>query len=419
MNPQAAFAYEMTGVDSHGTLLVPAPAFASADAAAEIGEIYWLALCRDVPFRDYETNLDIAAAVADLNGFSQTVGPKLEGRVTPGTVFRGETRGDLIGPYVSQFLWQDVPYGPSALVQRYDAPLPGLDFVTDYDEWLAVQQGANPLASPARPGAPRYISDLRALGHYMHHDVVFQAFFNAALIVLGYGRDALCLANPYRRSTNQSGFVTLGVVHVLDLVTKAARVGLAGAWFHKWLVHRRLRPEVMGGRIEIQRSGVKDYGISGEVFASEAVARVAAANRSALLPQAYPEGSPLHPAYPAGHATLAGACATVLKAFFNEDLVIPQPVEASADGHALDAWHGADLTLRNEIDKLAGNISMGRCAAGIHYRFDNRGLAVGAQQAIGMLRDYSITYGEEFDGFTVTRFDGERVRIVCGEVLPA
>lgn len=216
---------------------------------------------------------------------------------------------------------------------------------------------------------------------------------------------------------DQGGFVTFGSAHVLDLVTKAARAGLEGAWFHKWLVHRRLRPEVTGGRIEIQRSRIKDYGISQEILGSEAIARVVAANGSALLPQAYPEGSPLHPAYPAGHAALAGSCATVLKAFFNEDFVIPHPVQASADGQALDTWRGADLTLGHELDKLASNISVGRCAAGIHYRFDNRGMTVGEQQAIGILRDHSITYNEEFGGFTLTTFNGERLRIVSGQVL--
>jgi len=31
-----------------------------------------------------------------------------------------------------------------------------------------------------------------------------------------------------------------------------------------------------------------------------------------LLPMAFPEGSPIHPAYGAGHATVAGACVTIL-----------------------------------------------------------------------------------------------------------
>jgi hypothetical protein len=39
-----------------------------------------------------------------------------------------------------------------------------------------------------------------------------------------------------------------------------------------------------------------------------------------LLPVAFPEGCPTHPSYPAAHACNAGACATILKAFFNTNL---------------------------------------------------------------------------------------------------
>jgi hypothetical protein len=419
VNPQAAFAYELVGVDSHATDLMPPPAFASAEAAAEIGEIYWLALCRDIPFRWFDSDPVIAAAVIDLNKFSKTVGPKVNGKVTPGTVFRGETPGDLVGPYLSQFLWHDVPYGPTRIVQRYDVPLPGEDFMTGYDEWLAIQSGAAPTDSLTFTGYPRYINDMRALAEYVRTDVVFQSFLNAALILQGYGPAALDPANPYLASANQAGFITFGVADMLDLVTKAGRLGLEGAWFHKWLVHRRLRPEVMGGRIELQRNGTKDYGINSEILASDAVARVAAANGNALLPQAYPEGSPLHPSYPAGHGVLSGACATVLKAFFNEDFVIPNPVEATADGDALDAWTGEDLTIGHELNKLANNVGVARCAAGIHYRFDNRGIVVGEEQAIGLLQDYSLIYSEHFGGFALTKFSGKKVRIAGGQVLPA
>lgn len=37
-----------------------------------------------------------------------------------------------------------------------------------------------------------------------------------------------------------------------------------------------------------------------------------------FLPMAFPEGSPTHPSYGSGHATVAGACTTILKAFFDE-----------------------------------------------------------------------------------------------------
>jgi hypothetical protein len=35
-----------------------------------------------------------------------------------------------------------------------------------------------------------------------------------------------------------------------------------------------------------------------------------------------------------------------------------------------------------------------------------RGLFVGEQQALGLLRDYSRTYNERFDGFVVREFNG-------------
>ena len=69
---------------------------------------------------------------------------------------------------------------------------------------------------------------------------------------------------------------------------------------------------------------------------------------------------------------------------------------------ALEPWRGVGLTLGNEIDKLASNIALGRDAAGVHYRSDSiRGLFVGEQQALWLLRDYSRTYNERFDGFVV------------------
>jgi hypothetical protein len=47
-----------------------------------------------------------------------------------------------------------------------------------------------------------------------------------------------------------------------------------------------------------------------------------------LLPMAFPESSPTHLSYPAGHATVAGACVTVLKAWFNEDLSYTEPTNS-------------------------------------------------------------------------------------------
>jgi hypothetical protein len=173
----------------------------------------------------------------------------------------------------------------------------------------------------------------------------------------------------------------------------------------------------MGGRIEAQLTGRAVYDLHPELLQSDAIARTAQIHGTALLPLAYPEGSPTHPSYPSAHAANAGACATILKAFFNESFVVPKPVQASPDGASLDPWTGADLTLGGEIDKLASNIAFGRDAAGVHFRTDSiQGLLVGESQAIGLLCDISRIYNEQFAGFILHKFDGHSVSIANGVV---
>jgi hypothetical protein len=417
-NPQATYAFDLVGVDPAATRLPPPPAFASAQMAIDMAEVYWQALTLDVPFRDYESHRMVAAAVTDLNAFSQPVGATAGRKVTPATLFRGETAGTLTGPYVSQLLWLDVPYGIKKIDQRYEFPSRGQGFLTDYSEWLACQQGMQPKAKLRFDAQPRFICSNRELAEYVHRDFSYQPYLNAALIMMQFGQDAWSPTNPYRGSKSQFGDITFGRKDVLTLVVQGAMLGQKGSYYHKWQVHRRLRPETFAGRIETHLSGKKKYDIHTEILNCDAVARLLAANGTRLLPGAFPEGCPTHPSYPAAHACTAGACATILKAFFNEAFAMPKPVDAKADGSALEPWQGKPLTLGNEIDKLACNISLGRDAAGVHYRSDSiQGLFVGEQQALGLLCDYSRTYNERFEGFVLTKFDGKKIKIAGGKVV--
>ena len=134
----------------------------------------------------------------------------------------------------------------------------------------------------------------------------------------GYGDDALSVNNPYLGSNTQQGFVDFGPADVTHVVTHGPRLALTGAWYQKWLAHRRLRPEAFAARINVQLNGLKDYDIHSDVLRSDALARIVAANptgssaNDGLLPMAYPEGSPAHPAYPGGHSTFAAAAVTIL-----------------------------------------------------------------------------------------------------------
>ena len=411
VNPQGAYAFNLVGPDSHQTTIVPAPAFSSAEMASEMAEVYWQALTRDVPFNDYDTNPCTLAAASELSDFSVFLGPKVKGEVTPQTLFRGNVPGALTGPYISQFLWLDFPFGAKTINQQYRTTVAGVDFMTSFQEWLNIQNGFPPTSGNVFDPKLRYIRNGRDLGEYVHRDFPSQEVLVAALLLLGFGDIALAQTNPYLSCPTQVGFVTFGLSHILDFVNRAGRLALEIAWFQKWLVHRRLRPEEFGGRVQNVLTGEADYPINPELLNSQAVSEVFSKFDSYLLPQAYPEGCPIHSSYPAGHACFIGAGVTMLKAFFKESFIIPNPVVASSDGLSLLPFSGPPLTVGGELNKLAANVAIGRDAAGVHYRSDALGLMLGETAAIGILQGYRKTYNEDFIGFSFTKFDGNKVII--------
>lgn len=404
-NPQAAFAFHLEGMDPHNFTMPPPPAFASAEAAAEMVELYWQAFTRDVPFAHYGQEPLTSAAIAELQRF-----PTYR-HVDSGTLFRGATPSDWVGPYISQFLALPIPYGALKIEQQYPVPVVGDDHLTLFDEWLAIQNGAPATKRNTLDATPRYLHTARDLSHWVHTDFTHQAYLNAALLLNQWGAAALNPNNPYLQSANQGGFVTLGAADVLSMVTGMACAALKAAWAQKWLFHRYMRPEEYGGRVHQHRSGQTRYPLHEALFETEILTAIYNRFGSYLLPQAYPEGCPTHPSYPAGHAVIAGACVTVLKACYNEDFVLPEPKVATADGLALQPYKGSEeLTVGGELNKLAANIALGRNAAGVHWRSDSiEGLLLGEAFAISVLADLALTYHEQFDGFTLTRFDGRRI----------
>jgi hypothetical protein len=389
----------------------PAPAFSSAWAAGEMVEDYWQALTRDVPFSQYGTDPTIAHAVADLNKLSDYRGPKVNGQVTPDVIFRGPTPGDLMGPYLSQFMLKPVPMGASTLTQLYRTAIAGDDYWTSYADWL-MGQGGGASGSNKFDSTPRYIRNGRDLALYLLVDWSGQANVMAALILNSFGTAALAASNPYLHSATQVGQITFGAAGLIDLVNRVPNPANRACWCQKWLVHRRLRPEAFGGRIHNFVTGAAKYPVHSDALNSAALKAVSSMTGSYLLPMAYPTGSPLHPSYPAAHVVTAGAGITVLKALFNESFVVPSPVTPSDDGSSLVPYTGPALTVGGELNKLASNIAMGRDAAGVHYRSDGvEGIKLGEAIAISILRDTATLYNEAFQGFSFTKYDGTPITI--------
>jgi hypothetical protein len=411
-NPQSAFAFDLEGADSHALTVEAPPSFSAEEFAGEMVECYWLALTRDIPFSQYGNEPLTAAAMNDLRRFPDFA------NVNPGNLFRADIPGVQIGPYLSQFLLQPYPFGSTIMEQRYRTSLKGVDHVTSYQNWLDIQNG-NPASSPdVLDDTLMYIRDGRALGEWVHRNFPYQAALIAALILLSYGNEALDDANPYKSPTNQSGFVTFGPPHLLDLIARVSNQALKAAYYQKWAVHRRLRPEEFGGRIHNHITGAAQYQINSKLLDSAVIASLFSKNGTYLCPQAFPEGCPTHPAYPGGNATFTAAGVTMLKAFFNESFVIPNPVVPSEDGLSLLPWTGEPLTVGNELNKLVFNAAFGRNTAGVHFRRDEvRGILLGETSSIRVMTDNNATYNESYPGFSLTTFDGSSMTLSTNPAL--
>ncbi len=410
-NPQAGLAFTVSGADSHQIVVPPPPPFASAQLAGEMAELYWMSLARDVPFFDYGTSPVIDRAALELSGLSDFRGPRSQGAVTPQTIFRATYPGATVGPYVSQFLLQPFAFGAQLVEQRIRTFVSGVDFLTSFSDWLARQNGA-PFEPRQYDTTLRYIRNGRDLAAWVDADPPSQAGLNAALVLLRMGCPA-DPANPYvSRIVNQDAFTTFGPVDLFDMVEKAPAPAHRAVWFQKWRVHRYLRPEEYGGRVQNHLARSASYPLHGDILGSGAVQETFAGTGSYLLPQAYPDGCPFHPAYPSGHSVGAGSTVAMLKALFDESFVIPNPVEASPDGLSLVPYTGPPLTAGGELNKLAFNIGMGRVFAGIHWRSDVVwGNWLGEAVSMGLLADEAGCYNEPFTGYSFRKFDGRSVTV--------
>lgn len=413
-NIENIWSIDYLGPDSHSLTIPPAPAIDSAEHGGEFVELYWQALTRDVPFDEYHSNADIQSAVNELNSLSDFRGPKENGLVTTQTIFRGVTPGELKGPHISQFLAMDIPYGAMLVPQKTITAPFGQDYVTDYNDWLNQQNGFTAKKKTNDP-VHRYLRSGRDIGEYVGRDFLYQPYLNAALILTRLLKLPFDSNNPYIKPENpsQHGHNTFGGHHLYHMVVRIANIAQKHAWYQKWAVHRRLRPEEYGGRVHNHMMGNANYPIPEDILNSDALHNAYGKWGSYLLPQQYPEGVPPHPAYPAGHATIAGACSTMLKALMNEDTVLENPLVSNADGTELVAYTGADtLTVGGELNKLAANVSIGRDFAGVHWRSDSvEGMFLGEEIAINVLRDLKLGYYEEFKGFNLTKFDGTQIII--------
>ncbi len=534
VSPLAGAATESLGPDPKTLEMLPAPGCRSLTAMAEMVELYWMALLRDAPLLVFQTDrTPPGSGCANLPAHNTQLGYNVTNRVNdarttvnrmfdialqhdtdfgklrapldvepgPGganitlqTLFRSGLHDEEFGPLVSQFFIRPIGFGTQTIDQKQVPYIAKRDFLTSHGDWLLAQNtgkdkygrdygGGNNYADQVNRGASyyppnnpvRYLSTMRDIARFVNRDALHQAYFNAALFLLGVGAP-LDEGNPYRgnRYSRELAFATLGGPDLLTLVSEVASRALKVIWRQKWLVHRRCRPEVMGGLIQMQRNGFggkkRDYGLPtslpgtpdfksrldntlNEIKNHNAALNGGTGKGTFFLPMAFSAGSPNHPAYGAGHATVAGACVTVLKAWFDEAALLKTVFDNAnksasiaktgpsdppggiltllqpgyrKQGTDLDAfcppqeYTGDDenkITVGGELNKLASNVAMGRSMGGVHWRTDNtRSLRLGEEIAIEILRKRTAEYAERPVSFTCRSFDRQRVHITQGQV---
>lgn len=494
VNPQAGLASDKLTRHPASHSMPPAPAVLSRSTAAEMTELYWMALLRDQSFHTIDKNPELKKAVAELNLlFNEAVGDSSDiGHLKPGVdlpgsaaamsaisannIFRMGLPGEEVGPLVSQFFLRAVGFGTQTISQQQRPYKSSLNFLTEFDTWLMAQNlgrdkdgqdypASNQLDEKNFESTVRHIATMRDLARFVHKDALHQAYFNAALLLLSGGA-RWNFGNPYGDSprvgfgNREAGFGTLGGPHILALVSEVATRALKIVWNQKWQVHLRLRPEAYGGLAHVQFVGIgekklkRPYGLPNVVAKTEAAKRVLKQFKGLLLPMAFTSGSPVHPAYGAGHATVAGACVTVLKAFFQtfdrlngQIRVRPLTGESGLVERAqpfgnptqfaahligkddkekevrLPVSDADELTIEGELNKLASNVAMGRSMGGVHWRSDNtRSLMLGEAIAAEILADITVDLNEspsfEFRSFS-RKADGEPkiITIKQGRIL--
>lgn len=367
----------------------------------------------------------------------------------------------------------NVVYGTQIIDQRITVHKPCLDYMTDWTSWLDVQNGAAIKNVDQFEEERRYITTPRDLATYVHYDALYQAYLNACLLLLNSGTKTSKGFPEPSPTGRRSAFATFGGPHILSLVTEVATRCLKAVRRQKFNYHRRARPEVVGGRLTLIAHGDGDqlHNKSKHLCAEpnkttkkifeKLLADIPVEIRDAvikhnkeqnssikkdwrrikcdvdaypgglnddlnlLLPMAFPEGSPMHPAYGAGHATVAGGCVTMLKGFFemfeDADAGTLRKLEfpctgygyfvPSNDGKTLNGVKEKPLTIQGELNKLAANISIGRNMAGVHYYSDYYdSLRMGERVAVGILLEQAICYGDAIE-MTFDSFDGDRIAI--------
>jgi hypothetical protein len=365
VNPRAG----LNAGDDH----VPAPyADSSRDTAGELLEVAAMALLRDTPLSEIDSD-PTAARIAETLGQFPGMLTQLSaaGLWRYGPLDNGARWSRLMDQSIP-LGWRNTLYWPQQRTGGYGA---------NADAYNALQNGT----VIERQTFGLVVTPLtgRGLASLAHQD---QPYLIPLFVACQLLAASAPLSSRFPLLANEAPFVTGGGALALQCaLATATEKAMRLCWRAKFRYHRE-RPE------RLWREGVAgnlhpDFlGIGGWIV--EQVGD--------YLPMIYAEGSPIHPDYPSGHATIAGVCGGILMAWFADSPVASLGIKSV---HA-------------EIRQIMWAMSIGRNWAGIHTRSSLlEGLRLGIRVARSHLSAMKANNPEPIGTAQFADFDGQTITV--------
>jgi hypothetical protein len=449
-DPFGSLSVTYMGMDVQHYNIIQPPDIGSIEIASEMLELYYMADAREqqLQFITWSSIFPIEEMTEILPTLiDPPVATKCACEFTNHTIFRGATTYEHIGPYISQFLFLNIPMSNIFIPQIYVLSVSsdemdigqGRHWGTDLT--TAVQMQNNDICDfKSEPTTTlNYITTGRDLATFVEDDPTTQVYVNTCNMLFEL---KACFKDEFPTSNIYDFMNTYcSKTSIICAINEVCRLALNIATYWKWQVYMRIRPEAYSILVnEDFKAGTNNYTHPLLFQDAELINEIAdinnnengfpnlinPANGFIMLPQVYRRGSPNSPSYPSSHAVVAGACVTVIKYFFkNEQWIniinrnrdssmIPYdkitqfydestPIILQSNFENLTLYPGMAfpeleqdfpcMSIYSELHKLASNISFGRMWAGVNYRTDcTQGMYLGEQVAINYLEDMMSTW---------------------------
>ncbi|SDG48820.1 bromoperoxidase [Alloyangia pacifica] len=431
-------------------MLPPPPDMGPSELAAEIAELYALALIRDVPFaalKDphhavwvdgstrftlhellcemrslawYDTRGGILSAQTVSDAALQRRAQRLngEGQLTLNGLFRGVVPGQAAKGPLSLYHWIDrsAPEQREIAGAAPDAEAP----MSAWVEWVARQSGAVLAMPTATADDLSPLATPRQLVARLQDSHPCRIHYNAALMLLARGTafDPGLGAGLWPEGEDDP----VTAQRVLALMTEAADRAFEAVMRRQARADRLSPPAVTAARLggllarsELRAEGgeqLREVADELQTYAPNLLHWITRLNRQSpnglrgamryLLPDMSPDEIPPQPSDCALQVVVAGALSTLFKALFDTR---PAPRLRMAT----DPEPGVDIGA--EADRLAADIALSRTLSGAQLPAEtHQNLRIGEALALQVLQGWMLTLGHGVS-MDLVDFDGGALRL--------